>query len=219
MDIPLWFPNDAGTELSTLFVRPDGWIDVPMVVFCRGNTRGSAGDQDRQIAHLLEKQGIGSLLLDFSSADGQISDLTRYSLARLIGDLGSAIDELRIQRGVDVGRIGVCGSGVGGTVALLRSSIDPRIRALALRAPLAPTPPLPAATVTAPTLLVVGSNDQTAIGGIRRIERWLAGPSELLLIPDAGHQLGEPAAFRGMSDRVVDWFIRFLGTGVKVQAA
>lgn len=217
MEIPLWFPNDAGTELTALFVTPDGWLNAPVVIFCRGDASELADGQDHRIATCLEGQGIASLLLDFSSAGSSVAELNRFTLERPIEDLGSAIDELRIQRGVDVGKIGVAGSDLGGTIALLRASFDPRIRALVLRATPAPTTQLPTGPVSVPTLVVTGDDDKPVLAGTRQIERWLTGPSEFLFVPGAGHHFASPSAFETAVSQTVDWFVRYLGTGVKAR--
>jgi putative phosphoribosyl transferase len=217
MEFPLWFPSSTGTELSALFVIPEGWLNVPVTILCRGDASPLADGQDLQIARQLQERGIASLLLDFSSAGQRVTELTQSTLEGPIEDLGSAIDELRLQRGVDVGRIGVGGSDIAGTVALLRASFDPRIRALVLRATPAPTTQLPTGPVSAPTLLIVGDDDTPVLAGVRSLEKWFTGPSEFLFVPNAGHHFGTPEAFAMAREHTVSWFVRHLGTGVRVR--
>ncbi len=219
MEMPLWFPTSDGTLLSALFVVPDGWLNLPVVILGRGDPSHLANGQDEQIARTLATRGIASLLIDFSSSGGGIKRLTRSTLQRQIEDLGSAIDELRLQRGVDVGRIGVAGSDLAGTVGLLRASFDPRIQALVLRASPAPASRRPTAAVTAPTLLIVGDDDSPILAGTRSLESWFVGPYEFRFVPGAGHHFADPKAFEAASNHTIDWFTRYLGTGVKLQTA
>ncbi|HLH72791.1 MAG TPA: hypothetical protein VKX96_05870, partial [Chloroflexota bacterium] len=163
MEIPLWFPNSQGTMLSTLLIAPDGWLDVPVVILCRGDNSPLADGQDLQIGHALADRGIASVLLDFSAASFPSGPLDQAALTRPIEDLGSTLDVLRLQRDVNVGQIGVSGSRLAGTVALLRAAIDPRIRTLVLRAALAPANQLPIEPLKIPTLLLVGNQDQSVL--------------------------------------------------------
>jgi putative phosphoribosyl transferase len=219
MDVPLWFPTARGIYLSALLVVPDGWLNVPVAILCRGDPSPLVDGQDLRIARQLEGHGVASLLLDFSSAGGQVRDLTQSTLQAPIEDLGSAIDELRIQRGVDLGRIGVAGSDIAGTVALLRASFDPRIRALVLRAAPAPTTQLPTEPVDIPTLILVGDDDLPVRSGTRTLEKWLTGPYEFVVVPGAGHHFADAKAFETACTHTLDWFERWLGTGVKVRTA
>ncbi len=219
MDVPLWFPTVAGTFLSALFIVPDGWLNVPVAILCRGDPSPLADGLDLRIARELEGRGIASLMLDFSSGGGRVTRLTQATLQGPIEDLGSAIDELRIQRGVDVGRIGVSGSDIAGTAALLRASFDPRIRALVLRAAPAPTTQLPTEPVTVPTLILVGDDDLLVRAGTRTLEKWLTGPYEFVVVPGAGHHFADPNASEAACSQTVDWFCRFLGAGVKSRSA
>lgn len=218
MEISLWFPNSRGYEITALFVAPDGWLNCPLVLLARGDPAPAAAGQDEQIAHQLEARGIASLLLDFGTPHGQPHELTIATLEAPIDDLGSAMNEIRLQRGIDVGRIGVAGSDLAGTAALLRASFDPRIRALALRAAFAPTAP-PTSKVHCPTLIVVGDRDRPALNSLRRIEEWLDGPSEVVIVPNADHHFSDPAAFEVVARHTVDWFQRHLGSGAIVQTA
>lgn len=218
MEIPLWFPNSQGYELTALFVTPDGWLNCPLVILARGDPSPAADGQDQRIAEQLQARGIASLLLEFSTPHGLPAELSLATLEGPIDDIGSAMNEIRLQRGIDVGRTGVAGSDLAGTAALLRASFDPRIRALALRAAFAPTVP-PTDRVTCPTLLVVGDRDRPVLAGVHQLEQWLAGPYEVVIVPNADHHFSAPEAFEVVTRHTVDWFVRHLGTGVVLRAA
>jgi pimeloyl-ACP methyl ester carboxylesterase len=215
VEIPLWFPNSQGTMLSTLLIAPDGWLDVPVVILCRGDNSPLADGQDLQIGHALADRGIASVLLDFSAASFPSGPLDQAALTRPIEDLGSTLDVLRLQRDVNVGQIGVSGSRLAGTVALLRAAIDPRIRTLVLRAALAPANQLPIEPLKIPTLLLVGNQDQSVLADTKKLEQWLTGRSELCLIPNAGPHFAEPGVFDAVQHAIVNWFVRLLGSGVR----
>lgn len=219
MEIPLWFTSSTGTELTALFVIPEGWLNVPVVILIRGDAAPEADGQDERIARALATRGIAALLLDFSSTGPPPAELTQHTLEQPIEDLGSAIDELRLQRGVNVGEVGVGGTDIAGTVALLRATFDPRIRALVLRSTPAPTTQLPTDRVTVPTLIIDADDDEPVLAGTRSLEQWLAGPYEILFVPHAGHSFTAPGAFETACNHTADWFVKYLGTGVRTQAA
>jgi dienelactone hydrolase len=217
--IPLWFASKQATMLSVLLVTPSGWLNAPVVVLTRGNNSPRVDGHDLEIADSLAGRGIASVLLDFAAQGYPAGPLDQSTLNRPIEDLGSTFDALRLQRGIDVGKIGVAGSAVGGTIALLRASFDPRIHALALRSTLAPTTELPTAAIAAPTLLIAGKADATRVAAAKTIAGWLSGPHELRLIDRAGRDFTEPGAWDTVLAGTVAWFVEYLGTGVRIPAA
>jgi dienelactone hydrolase len=219
MEIPLWFPSDSGIELSALMISPGGWINAPVVVFCRGDAATEADGHDRLIANHLESEGIASLLLDFSTRHVEPTRLTPETLADPIVDLGSAFDLIETQRGVRPGAIGLFGSDVGGTIAFLRAASDVRVRALVLLSAPAPTLDAPTTAVTVPTFVIQGSQDPSIAAETQRLQAWLNGPYELRIVPRGDHHFADATAFARAARDTVQWFVKHLGSGARARAA
>ena len=71
----------------------------------------------------------------------------------------------------------------------------------------------------APTLLIVGSNDQTVLGLNRRAQAQLRCPNQLTIIDGATHLFEEPGTLAEAAMRARDWFVdHLLSTGIEQRA-
>jgi pimeloyl-ACP methyl ester carboxylesterase len=64
--------------------------------------------------------------------------------------------------------------------------------------------------VTAPTLLIVGGRDTDVIRLNRLAQAELAGESQLVIVPGAGHLFEEPGALEKVAALARDWFLQHL---------
>jgi putative phosphoribosyl transferase len=67
-------------------------------------------------------------------------------------------------------------------------------------------------TVRAPTLLIVGENDETVLRLNRLARAELRGESELAVVPGATHLFAEPGALATVAGLARDWFTSHLDT-------
>ena len=120
----------SGTRLAGLLQipRPDADLArTPVVVLCHGMESTKEGTKHQALARRLDARGYASLRFDFSyvgESGGRFEDLT---IGGEVDDLAGACAFLR-GRGVDA--LGIVGSSLGGTVALLHAAGDPGVRAL-----------------------------------------------------------------------------------------
>ena len=61
--------------------------------------------------------------------------------------------------------------------------------------------------VTAPTLLMVGGRDQQVLALNEEARKFLAGPSELVVVPGAAHLFEEPGALEEVARLATEWFL------------
>lgn len=64
--------------------------------------------------------------------------------------------------------------------------------------------------VTAPTLLIVGGNDQPVNGMNEEAQRHMDCESELVIVPGATHLFEERGALERVSELAADWFSKYL---------
>ncbi len=64
--------------------------------------------------------------------------------------------------------------------------------------------------VRAPTLLIVGGEDQQVLALNREAQRQLRCPNELAIVPGATHLFTEPGALEQVSRLAIDWLGRCL---------
>lgn len=69
-------------------------------------------------------------------------------------------------------------------------------------------------SVKAPTLLIVGANDQVVIDMNKRAAKYLTAKKELLIIPGADHLFEEPGTLEKAAHASAEWFTLHL-TGEK----
>jgi len=203
------FKTSRGLKLSGGLLAPDEALrDV--VVFAHGTGSNKASPRNRGIAERLLDDGIASFLFDFTG-HGESDGLPEQSTQdQQYDDLISALDFIGSQTFFQTRFIGVNGSSTGGTVAIRAASEDERIGVMVLRVPrnveILPFAPL----VTAPTLVVQGSEDAIVLPEAREIYAALTCPKELHIVDGAGHLFDDsPACFQEMTDVTCKWFERW----------
>ncbi len=204
------FRNPHGLELAGEMLLPAGAGPFPVVVFAHGWQSGKESPRNRAAAQALRAAGIAAFLFDFTGhgeSEGTLEDSTPE---RQVEDLGAAIGAALAEGGIDETRIGVVGASSGGAVALLRASIDSRIRALVLRSANPAGAEDAAWRVEAPTLLVVGEHDTATLAANEALAGRLAGPHRLESVPGGDHLFEDPAALRRAVEVTVAWFSQHL---------
>lgn len=128
------FPSRRGNRLVGRFHAPDGGSTERAsgsggVILCHGMESTKEGAKHRLLAERLSGAGLAVLRFDFSyvgESEGEFADLT---VRGEVEDLGGAWDFF-LRR--CAGPVGLLGSSLGGTVALLFAAGEPRVRALAV---------------------------------------------------------------------------------------
>ncbi|MCL5962214.1 MAG: alpha/beta hydrolase [Chloroflexi bacterium] len=204
----LWFRNAHGFYLVGDLLSPDEGAPYCAVVFAhelhdsRRNTRHLA------VAERLLDQHIASLLFDLTGhgeSQGQIEDAT---IDQLTEDLGSAVDRLLIENSIDSSRIGITGSGAGGTAAILRAATDKRIRALVLHNAQAGTLEVLEAAdyVDVPTLLIVGELAPETVHENHALQMTLAGETRMEVVHGADVLFEGPGHLSKVVESSANWF-------------
>lgn len=185
---------------------PDGSPPYPVVVFSHGFYSGKFSPRNLEIARELLRQGIASFLIDFTGHGDSEGALEESTIEQQVDDLGAAIDFLTQQNDVDADRIGVNGSSAGGTVAVRRASVDPRIKVLVLRSPRAEGAIMAARLVGVPSLIVAGERDIAVVGESRDLYAALSGEKRLEIVEGAGHLFERPGQLKQAIGISVTWF-------------
>ncbi len=205
MDRRVSFKNNRGFKLVGVLRGLKEEESLPVVIFAHGLYSGKDSPRNTRIAEGLVSEGIAAFLMDFTGhgdSEGVMSDASVEQFAR---DIDSAIIFLGSVKGVDPNRIGVCGSSLGGTAALLAASSDERIKALVLRnAPTAGYHHL-GARIKIPALVVQGEDDPI-LEESKELFKHLAGEKRIELIKGAGHLWEEAEQLDKARDAIVRWF-------------
>jgi putative phosphoribosyl transferase len=187
-----------------------------VVLFAHGSGSGRRSPRNRFVADRLRQAGLGTLLIDLlTEAEERIDARTahlRFDIGLLADRLVGAIDWLAGDERTAGLRVGLFGASTGGGAALVAAAQRPdRVAAVVSRGgrPDLAGPALP--TVRAPTLFVVGGDDDVVITLNEQALARLGSPvKELVIVPGASHLFEEPGKLEEVARLAADWFARHL---------
>jgi predicted phosphoribosyltransferase/dienelactone hydrolase len=196
-------------------VAPNGARGV--VLFAHGSGSSRHSPRNRFVAESLRQGGLATLLIDLLTTEEEAVDRTdgrlRFDIGLLADRLLSAVDWLNRDAEVRHLKIGCFGASTGGGAALVAAAKLPdEIEAVVSRGgrPDLAGPFL--AQVRAPTLLIVGGDDDVVLGlnetALAQLGR--AEHRELAIIPGATHLFEEPGTLKQVAEKARSWFERYL---------
>ncbi|MFF4505095.1 phosphoribosyltransferase family protein [Streptomyces sp. NPDC001401] len=193
-------------RLSARFVLPDG---APAVVaFAHGSGSSRHSPRNRYVADVLNRAGLGTLLLDLLGEDEEGDRRNVFDIVLLAGRLRAAAVWLRRETGLPVSYFG---ASTGAAAALEAAAEDFDIRAVVSRGgrPDLATPAA-LARVRAPTLLVVGSQDTRVLSLNRLAADRMHSDHRIAVVPGATHLFEEPGTLSTAAELARDWFTTHL---------
>ena len=191
-----------------LTVPPDA---VGIVVFAHGTGSSRLSPRNVAVARALNGRGIATLLFDLLTPAEANDRGNVFDIDLLSDRLEDAVRWAMPRREAAGLAIGLFGASTGAAAALVVAAR--RSTGIAAVVSRGGRPDLAGATleeVTAPTLLIVGSEDPVVVEVNRQAERLLRRDKRLEVIPGAGHLFEEPGALERVSELAADWFARYL---------
>jgi putative phosphoribosyl transferase len=182
-----------------------------LVIFAHGSGSSRLSPRNRQIADVLDRSELATLLPDLLTEEEENTDARtgrlRFDMtllaSRLVAFCGWA------QRIAELRRlpVGLFGASSGGGAALLAAAQQPRsFRAVVARGGRPDLAGSALRRVMSPTLLIVGERDDQALDiNMRAAERMLT-EVRLEIIPGATHFFEEPGALAQVGQLTRDWF-------------
>ena len=217
--------SDADVEIPVGANTLKGHLHVPepapgVVVFAHGSGSSRHSPRNRFVADVLYRAGLGTLLLDLLTPDEEVDRVNVFDIELLAGRLTAATEWLGTRPDTASCRVGYFGASTGAGAALWAAAdAGPRVSAVVSRGGRPDLAGRRLAQVLAPTLLIVGSNDQTVLGLNRRAQAQLRCPNQLTIIDGATHLFEEPGTLAEAAMRARDWFVdHLLSTGIEQRA-
>ena len=198
-------------------VTLDGDLSIPplprgIVCFAHGSGSSRHSSRNRYVAGVLLTGGLATLLMDLLTPDEEMVDRRtahlRFDIELLAHRLVAAADWLGTQPNTRSLPLGFFGASTGGGAALVGAAERPgRVAAVVSRGgrPDLAGEALP--RVVAPTLLIVGGDDDVVIDLNRKAMARMRAPVQLEIVPGASHLFEEP----GTLERVAELARDFLG--------
>ena len=222
-------PGELPVHITASGITLDGTLGVPLpagvparavVLFAHGSGSSRFSPRNRFVAASLRRSGFATLLLDLLTPAEESVDLRtrelRFDLDLLADRLVDATGWLAHQEATHGLPVGLFGASTGGGAALMAAARRPKeIRAVVSRGGRPDLAGDALGAVTAPTLLIVGGNDQTVIELNRRAMERMKGEVRLEIVPGATHLFEEPGALDTVTQLARAWFVKYLAPGVQ----
>ncbi len=209
-------------------VTLDGNLTLPqgsraVVLFAHGSGSSRHSPRNRYVARLLNEAKLATLLIDLLTLHEEVIDARtaqlRFDIDLLAERLVDATDWLTQFPDTKDLRIGYFGASTGAAAALAAAALRPDpVGAIVSRGG---RPDLAGAAlirVRAPTLLIIGENDEQVIQLNRAALAQLRCEKQLVIVPGATHLFEEPGALDVVARLARDWFERHLIAVVRATA-
>ncbi len=180
-----------------------------IVVFAHGSGSSRHSPRNRMVAARLGERGFATLLADLLTPD---EDPTRrFDVGLLAARLVAIVDTLSRRWDTERLPVGLFGASTGAAAALIAAAYGPdRVRAVVSRGGRPDLAFEALAQVTAPTLLIVGSEDTQVLDLNQHAATALRAVCRLHVVPGATHLFEEPGALEEVADAAAEWFGTYL---------
>nr|WP_231588352.1 phosphoribosyltransferase family protein [Mycobacterium nebraskense] len=205
--------RDEEVSVSAGSVSVAGHLTIPehpvgVVVFAHGSGSSRHSPRNRYVADVLNSAGLATLLFDLLTPAEERNRANVFDIELLARRLVDVTGWLGRQQDTAALPVGYFGASTGAGAALVAAS-DPRVNVAAVvsrggRPDLA-GPFL--ARVHAPTLLIVGGNDDVVLELNRQARAAIPGKCDLTVVPGATHLFEEPGTLERVAALARDWFI------------
>lgn len=217
MNIETWNPHlQVEDEVIVGARKLPGMLSLPadaegLVLFAHGSGSSRLSSRNRHVASVLQQAGLGTLLFDLLQ-ESEAEDRRKVFDIELLAE--------RLQEGAEWAGsrpetrrlpLGYFGASTGAAAALVAAARSPAgVGAVVSRGGRPDLAHRDLPNVAAPTLLIVGGDDEQVLELNRRALALLRCPKELTVIPGATHLFPEPGALDKVATRAKGWFLKYL---------
>ena len=209
-------------------VELEGTLGLPqaasgIVLFAHGSGSSRHSPRNRYVAQALQSQRIGTLLFDLLTREeesiDEFSGEIRFDIPYLAKRLMDATRWLVQRPDMQRIKLGYFGASTGAAAALVAAAaMHDVIAAVVSRGGRPDLAGDALSFVRAPTLLIVGGDDEPVIGMNREALARLRCNKELVIVPGATHLFEEPGTLEEVARLAADWFIQYLAVTGKRSA-
>jgi putative phosphoribosyl transferase len=188
---------------------------IGLVVFAHGSGSSRFSSRNRSVAAYFQQRGLGTLLLDLLTREEEAVDNHtreyRFDIDRLGTRVVLATDWAQQRADLRKLGIGYFGASTGAAAALIAAAERPELtRAVVSRGGRPDLAGTALPRVTAPTLLIVGGDDEPVIEMNQDAMARMTALVQLEIVPGATHLFEEPGTLEQVERLAGDWFARHL---------
>ena len=215
--------NNVSVQVSAGQVRLEGNLSIPkasrgIVLFAHGSGSSRHSPRNKYVAEVLQNADIAILLIDLLTEQEEEVDVhtrhLRFDIGLLAQRLIGATDWIREEQNSDTKdlNIGYFGASTGAAAALVaaaeRQKIVKAVVSRGGRPDLADLASL--SKVQAPTLLIIGGNDEPVIRmnkeAFEQLTNIEKNKKKIVIVPGATHLFEEPGKLEEVAQLAKDWF-------------
>jgi dienelactone hydrolase len=215
-------PWTGDVRITTDGVELDGSLSLPeraggLVLFAHGSGSSRFSPRNRHVAHVLQQAGLGTLLFDLftkrEEGEEEATGHLRFDIRFLARRLQAATQwAAQFERTVAL-RIGYFGSSTGAAAALVAATQASKAAEIGAVVSRGGRPDLAGDAlprVRAPTLLIVGGDDDQVIALNELALAQLECEKRLEIVPGATHLFEEPGTLDQVAELAARWFAEHL---------
>jgi putative phosphoribosyl transferase len=206
-------------EIPVDYVTLGGTLEIPdaaraILVFAHGSGSSRFSPRNRQVAAGLQRAGFATLLFDLLTADEQRHDSVdatyRFNIALLARRLSATLVWLRGWPDIVPLPVGLFGASTGAAAALVAAAQTDSVGAIVSRGGRPDLARTALASVSAPTLLIVGGLDEEVIRLNHKAAAQMTCEHRIEIVPGATHLFEEPGTLEEVTRLAAGWFWRWL---------
>jgi putative phosphoribosyl transferase len=195
----------------------EGSLVVPpaargFVLFAHGSGSGRFSPRNQYVASVLNKTGIGTLLIDLLTKEEEEIDVAtgefRFDIRLLSQRLVIATEWIKKDPATKNLALGYFGASTGAAAALIAATKFPNeVMAVVSRGGRPDLAMEHLQKVRAPTLFIVGGNDVVVIELNKKAMEKMSVERKLEILPGATHLFEEPGKLEEVARLSADWFL------------
>ena len=207
-------------EIPAKGARLKGDLRIPnhvqgLILFAHGSGSSRHSPRNQYVAGVLQEAGFATLLFDLlTEAEERIDHSTaelRFDIDLLADRLVQATAWIAGQEEWKGVKMGYFGASTGAAAALVATARVKDVGAVVSRGGRPDLAGVMLSRVSAPVLLIVGSEDRDVLALNQEAAARLTSENKLEVIPGATHLFEEPGAMEQVAQLARMWFERFLG--------
>lgn len=207
----MYLKYDDEVQIPMKNVSVGGHLSVPLdaksiVLFAHGSGSSRFSLRNQMVANYLKERQLGTFLFDLLTKEEDKNYNSRFNIELLAQRLMTASEWLQTQPVAKGLYLSYFGASTGAAAALIAASAIPHITALVSRGgrPDLAIESLP--NVKAPTLLIVGSNDEQVLRLNKKAFERLTCEKKLEIVQGATHLFEEPGTMQQVCSLAASWF-------------
>ena len=213
-------PESVPLKIPVGEVILSGDLEIPqnaigLVLFAHGSGSGRFSRRNRAVAEFLRGSKIATLLFDLLTKDEEAMDAhtghLRFDIGMLSRRLAMVTQEIADDERCKNFSIGYFGASTGGAAALrAAAALESKVNAVVSRGGRPDLAGEALHHVKAPTLLIVGEQDEAVLRLNQQAYRELVCAKSLAVVPRATHLFEERGALEEVARLATDWFVKYL---------